>query len=418
MSAYKRINEKSATIFSSLVIFLSLLFYVINAFSDGATFRSVYEYAEASGGVNPGTADAFFDHTNSVTETYVNPYIDRASIYPPMAELCYEFFGETIPVNIREVDGRTYMHHMVGFILFNMMCIFVIICCIRRKMKNVEGALPNMVSAAFLLSAPLMYTLERGNILILAMMFSMLFYAYYDSPNKWQRELSYLCLALAFSIKIYPAIFGILLLKKHDWKGVVKTSVLGILSMTLPFCFFYEWTDFLYWISNLTATSSGALSWGYGYNVSLYAIIYSFAKFFKMEVSDSGFWMIKVVVELLLLISMFITKKEWKALMAAALLLILVPQMSWYYTVLFLWVPTLALITYMGEEERDKKIIVYVLLMCVFVPWALQPIPEYAGWLFQLSYSGLLYDLSLLLLVGAIVVMCFWERIHVAKTME
>ncbi len=57
----------------------------------------------------------------------------------------------------------------------------------------------------------------------------------YDSEKKNIRILSYVCLALACSIKLYLAVFGILLLRQRKWRETGFAIVLSLLLFLLPF---------------------------------------------------------------------------------------------------------------------------------------------------------------------------------------
>lgn len=77
-------------------------------------------------------------------------------------------------------------------------------------------------------------SIERGNVVNMTAFFVMAFLFMYRSDRRVLRELSYICLAIAAGLRIYPAIFGILLISGRDWTGVAKSMVYGIAAVILP----------------------------------------------------------------------------------------------------------------------------------------------------------------------------------------
>ena len=60
----------------------------------------------------------------------------------------------------------------------------------------------------------------------------------YDSEILYKRHFAYICLSLAAGIKIYPAILGLLIIRRRDFKEVLSCLMYGILIFFLPFCLF------------------------------------------------------------------------------------------------------------------------------------------------------------------------------------
>lgn len=70
-----------------------------------------------------------------------------------------------------------------------------------------------MVLWTVLSSVPYIFTVERGNVVILAVA-ALLYYAnYYNSEDAKQRWLAYLGLSVAVSLKLYPVLMGLLILQ-------------------------------------------------------------------------------------------------------------------------------------------------------------------------------------------------------------
>lgn len=76
--------------------------------------------------------------------------------------------------------------------------------------------------------------IERGNVVNMTTFFVMAFLIMYRFDRRTLRELSYVCLAIAAGLRIYPAIFGVLLITSRDGAGVAKSIVYGIAAFILP----------------------------------------------------------------------------------------------------------------------------------------------------------------------------------------
>ena len=80
-----------------------------------------------------------------------------------------------------------------------------------------------------IVSYPVMFCLERGNILILSVVFAMFFIFFKDSDNKFIKELSYISLAMSAGIKIYPAVFGLTLIIEKKYKEALRLLFYGFI---------------------------------------------------------------------------------------------------------------------------------------------------------------------------------------------
>ena len=89
-----------------------------------------------------------------------------------------------------------------------------------------------------MLSSIFIYAYERGNLIQLTVVLSTIFLLCYNSKNKIIKEISFICLATAAALKIFPALFGILLLFDKKYKEAMRLIIYGINFTSLPFLFF------------------------------------------------------------------------------------------------------------------------------------------------------------------------------------
>ena len=97
-----------------------------------------------------------------------------------------------------------------------------------------------------------MFSIERGTLVIFTAGCIAGFLHYYQSDERKKQIFALILLSLAAALKVYPALFGLLLLKKRDFKGILYcvtlTSTLGF----LPLFFFKDGFNSLqYLFSNL-----------------------------------------------------------------------------------------------------------------------------------------------------------------------
>ena len=175
----------------------------------------------------------------------LNPYVDlNISPYPPMAFLIFYFISLIVERDIVYAIPWNEFHRYQSFVLIYfvllILMIFMIlyICFNYLKNYNRESNINFFTLFSILLSYPFIYLYERGNIVILTMTLSLIFVLHYDSSDTVKRYCAFCALAVAASIKIYPAIFGILLFKKQKLKDIFILVFLGIFCFLIPFAFF------------------------------------------------------------------------------------------------------------------------------------------------------------------------------------
>lgn len=90
----------------------------------------------------------------------------------------------------------------------------------------------------FLFTSIFLFTIERGTLVILAVACVNYFLAFYDSESVWLRRLGLLCLCIAAVLKIYPVVFGVLLLADKRYKDIMFCIGCGLILTFVPFMFF------------------------------------------------------------------------------------------------------------------------------------------------------------------------------------
>ena len=120
--------------------------------------------------------------------------------------------------------------------------------------------------AAILVSAPMLLAINVANQILLAASGVLVFLAWWDSDVKGRRYLALLALAFASALKITPAIFSFLLLKRRAWKEFVVYGILSAALCLLPFIWFGGVDGIVQFVGNLKLHSdyySLRTTWGF-----------------------------------------------------------------------------------------------------------------------------------------------------------
>jgi len=195
--------------------------------------------------------DMYMDFFNSIRDGgSPDVYSARNNIYPPLCVLIFRILSKLIdPQLVSTIFTKRKMLQadqicMMIYILFALICIMSLMRLIESyanikshgKMKTQAA----IISFAMIISYPVMFCLERGNILILSVIFAMFFIFFKDSEYPVIKELSYIALALSAGIKLYPAIFGLSLIIEKKYKDAGRLMLYGIIVVVFPIVFFLD----------------------------------------------------------------------------------------------------------------------------------------------------------------------------------
>lgn len=157
--------------------------------------------------------DSFMDFFNPLAWSvplsiaYQNIY----SIYPPIivlgAGLLGSLFSPELTSVLRDFSLRD---SYLGIISLMSFMIFACFWCfsLLGKLKKGSCGTKSLFCILIFFSTPFLHWIERGNYIIIAVIGSLSFVMYYDSPQKWLRQFALIMLALAINIKIYPIVFA------------------------------------------------------------------------------------------------------------------------------------------------------------------------------------------------------------------
>ena len=148
-------------------------------------------------------------------------------IYPPLANIILGVFQ-----NIDLVTGYTLITCLSLACFLLMTLVFPPLLRKKKKITTLQMLL--LITGLF--SYGFQFELERGQFNVITLFFCFLAIWIFHSHPKY-RILAYLFLSLAIQLKVYPAIFILLLIDDwRDWKGIIKRFLgLGLFNFALLF---------------------------------------------------------------------------------------------------------------------------------------------------------------------------------------
>lgn len=307
--------------------------------------------------------DVFMDFFNSVVDCSGDAYGESGVIYPPLVVLFYKFCSMFF--NIDSMKASEVRETSLGMIIFVCFTIVSYILFAKLIYKYKNGSFANKSLFAFftLFSFPMIYLIERGNIIVLVLPLLLYFVNEYDSDVKYKRHLAYICLAISVAIKIYPVFFGLLLLKKKkNFKNILLCIFYGAVFFFVPFIFVGGFSQLGVLIHNVLYTSSMFGSKGFGFKVSISNTFSLFGHVFNhvrlFETAGTMFLIITVLAGLFLILFNK-WNEDWKIYAVISLIIILVPGFSYIYSVAYMIIP---LLFFLNKKETKWIDYIYSLL--------------------------------------------------------
>lgn len=295
------------------------------------------------------------------------------TIYPPLANLFYALITRCMSIEtLRQLNELTNYNDIkalqecsVYFVIYmNVLLLgYYLVCTFLKKGSKLEK---NVFAVSMLFTVPFLYQFERANIIFLTLILSMIFFAWKDSENKLLKELSFLSLAIAAGMKLYPAVFGLLLLKEKRYKEAIRLILYGLFFFLFPFFFYGEFPDILLvLIKNIMNTSGTFSMTRIGCQLDYTTVLQNllawtggnrifWAGFFRVMLIVGGIW------------SVVALRQKWKSILLLTCIIIGIPSISYVYAAIFIVIP---LIIYLDSGNKTYKDLIYLLgMLLVIIP--------------------------------------------------
>ncbi len=292
-------------------------------------------------------------------------------MYPPLATFIYRIYASMTPPELLAGDWTQLAYSDAGsyltllYYLFSVMP-FCLICYDSAEGKKSEKIL---LTVAVCCSAPFLYSLMRGNIVLFSCCAAFFFCRSLSSEKLSVRVAGLVALFVAVGTKLYPIAYAALLVKGRRWKEL-KYCLLTVALLFAVMLVFFE--GGLSEIANMVRSITGFTStFTEHHNISLKRQLWGILSCFGAA-SGSGFFpvldVIVYAVYLAASVVMFLlTKERWVELMLLTLSCLLLPGIVRPYTEIFLVIP---LIEMLGCRKKDLFVylsLLFLLPMMLFI---------------------------------------------------
>ena len=345
-------------------------------FSQGEVFDEIFHVDSLDTGMD-------FFHSIEYTKGRA-PYELYETLYPPLANLFFYILYRFIPFWQQHTwadtfeggiaargtiaDQRLWQPSMVLFMAFIVIASLLLVLLIQKLAQDTRCA--TALGLCFLVSHGVLFALERGNIIILCTILCLFFVFYKDSQNKWLSELSLIALAIAAGFKLYPAVFGFLLLYDKQYKKAIRAIIYGVALFILPFFLFREGINGLSIFFEVLTRHSGVYyltTRGFSIDKIINSLVFVVAKIFNCEIPfESLVELLHTgprfnILAILAALSGFFVSKRWQKVLACCLTFLLY-QTQGIYILSFLIIPLLCMIL---EEKMLswKNVLPYIALL-------------------------------------------------------
>lgn len=254
-----------------------------------------------------------------------------------------EYVVESAEWGVPNMQLMSSWRFWVAFLLFYAICFAALFFLIRRLVgKNTDEG--RNIFWIFLLSAPALYAVIRGNMILTSLIFALIFLNWYKDESIWKRELAILSLAVSGVLKLYPLFFCAFLLHDKKWFGTARMFFYFILLYLLPSLAYNGGISG--YLENLFGFAVGGNRLSYLGNISFASLIYKIVYYPTkwLGVVLPGWVDILCMALGFLLLLMFavaavVTDDTLKRAILSICAIALVPPVSYFYVMIFSLIP-------------------------------------------------------------------------------
>lgn len=313
-------------------------------------------------------SDFFTPLKKSLEDAYIYPHYSN---YPALANLLFIAIKKcSVSVNYDDFISDTTIN--IIFLIFISFSILFIFELGKNFLKTDSIIINKICILLILLSGPFLYLYSRSNILLLVIVLCMFFIQYYDSQNKILKELALIALAFATAIKIYPVIFGILLIRKHNAKVCIRAIIYGIIIFFGPFLIYGIETIPLFFENLILRDTSTSYNYVLNHAIGIKSAIQIIGGILLNKIIWKPLTFFWILALLSMLYVFCVSKEKWKRYFALSMLCIWGFNGSYLYNLCFLIIP---LLYFLDEKACGKLDYIYsfffiILFSTLFLPEA------------------------------------------------
>ena len=211
-----------------------------------------------------------------------------------------------------------------------------------------------LMLGAFLCSGVMLFNYDRLNEVILTAALLFFYLKFYDDAKPALRYFAVFCLAFAAALKLTPAVFGVLLLYKKQWKEAIVAVILGILLAVGPF-FMLEGS----FLENVRL---------FFVDMKIQAEVYRDGLFginghYVVDSLRPQLVVLPWVLGILALVVAGYFEERWKQVMMVTLMLLLTTNTQGYYCLIYLFAPIVLFFNLRPGLRRIGYVVVFIVLL-------------------------------------------------------
>lgn len=347
----KKICDKKTieVTFIALIIILNLLMVYNLTSTEGTQQREI---------VYPEKQDYFMDYFNVIKYTSErDPYNSTFNglaekPYPPMTYMMLYPSSKLFDyISNGPKEARNDQLALLSLVLLLVFSSFAF-SLILYELKNGSKIIRLLTVFSLLLSGIFIFTIERGNIVIVSSGLIGFFLLFYKSDNKILKELAFISLAIAASMKVYPALFGLLLLYEKRYNEAGRLVFYGLAATLLPFLFFKGGFANIYNMLHNMALNTNAYFLNANYRFGFITVGIILAYLTNQEISQIlliSCLLLTIVCAIITIASSWSMEKQWKKILMITCMIVLTPINSGFYNGLLFFIP---IIMFLNDNQH------------------------------------------------------------------
>lgn len=310
----------------------------------------------------------FFHNINDTGNDFIHsiqyvwlrtPYEQFSVLYPPFANLLfyglfrfvpqsvYDGFGydfwEDVNLVSTEYDPRLWQPTLMLYLAFCIVSVLILYILAERMLRGTRH--PRAAALCAVSCYGVVYAIERGNVILTAVTLTLVFLQFYNHPKVWVREIAILCLAMAIGIKIYPALFLILLIRDRNYGGLIRGVVYTVaMNVGAVLCFKDGFHGARMWIAHLFQPLYGIIMGDQSFTLENVAQTLGLSSAALLIVIVS----VAVIAGVLFVIAVCWQPQEWQAILVISVVMIAAANIKTAttgpYIYCYLLVPFIALL--------------------------------------------------------------------------
>ncbi|MDR2407751.1 MAG: DUF2029 domain-containing protein [Bacteroidales bacterium] len=397
IKAEKRTGHIYLNIFVASMLLLFILFTVGLFKNPMGVQRNIFFV-----GLNDLFAD-FFNVLRYISER--DPYFNTINgsgekIYLPFAYLLLYPFSQLDNFNTMTLQQAwTSKMGIMSAFWFTAASFFFLFLSLNQIRK--QYGIPFSALLVLCFSCVFIFSIERGNLIVLSAAFVSVYLSYYDSDDKNKRVTANICLALAAVLKIYPVLLGFLYLGQKQYKDIFRSAIITLLLTFVPFVFFRGGFSNVFQLINNIRDNSETYNFAllyprfsFSHLVYCSLILLGLTNKMVLSLSNAAYY-VMILVSIFSICCSLLIKNKWIKITLLILVLIYLPVNSGLYCGLYLF-PVIILF-FATPKERSGVLNGFILIVFIIL---LNP--------FQFSISYRNIDIGINYLFGNVALLSLW----------